>query len=150
MGLIKNKFISTDSTHRFVTDAEKLKWNRKVIQIKVFDDATNLATGDGKAIFMIPEELNGMNLVDVEAFVTTVSTSGTPTIMIRNVTDNVDMLSTPITIDVNEKTSLTATTPPVINTNYDDVITGDLIAIDVDVAGTGAKGLGVVLSFQNP
>ena len=123
---------------------------KRIIQVKVFDDATALATGNGKAIFMIPAELNGMNLVDVEAFVTTVSSSGTPNVMIRNVTDSQDMLSTAITIDASEYTSLTATTAPIINTSYDDVATGDLIAIDVDGAGTGAKGLGVILSFQTP
>ena len=123
---------------------------KRVIQVKVFGDATALATGNGKAIFMVPVELNGMNLVDVEAFVTTVSSSGAPDIMIRNVTDSQDMLSTSITIDANENSSLTAATAPVINTSYDDVATGDLIAIDVDGAGTGAKGLGVILSFQTP
>jgi hypothetical protein len=57
------------------------------------------------------------------------------------------MLSTAITIDANETTSYTAAAPPVIDTAHDDVATGDLIAIDVSVAGTGTKGLGVVLSF---
>lgn len=123
---------------------------KRIIQLKIVDDATALTTGDGKLIFMIPVELNGMNLVDCEAFVTTVSSSGLPTIQIRNVTDSVDMLSTRITIDASEFTSLTATTAPVIDATHDDVATGDLIAIDVDVAGTGAKGLGVQLSFQLP
>jgi len=41
-------------------------------------------------------------------------------------------------------------TPPVIDAANDDVATGDLIAVDVDVAGTGTKGLGVILSFQLP
>lgn len=123
---------------------------KRVLHVKVFDDATALATGNGKAIVMIPVELNGMNLVDCEAFVTTVSSSGAPTVQIRNITDSQDMLSTEITIDANEKSSLTAATAPVINTSYDDVTTGDLIAIDVDGAGTGAKGLGVLLSFQTP
>jgi hypothetical protein len=57
------------------------------------------------------------------------------------------MLTTPITIDPGEFTSFTAATPAVINTANDLVATGDLIAIDVDVAGTGAKGLGVILEF---
>ena len=137
---------------KFVTPDGLAGSNRgkRVIQVKVFDDATALATGNGKAIFMIPVELNGMNLVDVEAFVTTVSSSGAPNVMIRNVTDSQDMLSTAITIDASEYTSLTAATAPVINTSYDDVATGDLIAIDVDGAGTGAKGLGIILSFQTP
>lgn len=124
------------------------EFGKRIVQVKVFDDATALATGDGKAIFCVPPELNGMNLVDADAFVTTVSSSGAPNIMIRNVTDSQDMLSTAITIDASEYTSYTAATAPVINTSYDDVATGDRIAIDVDGAGTGAKGLGVTLSFQ--
>jgi hypothetical protein len=106
-----------------------------------------LTTGDGKLIFCVSDDLNGLNLIDADAFVTTVSSSGTPTIQIRNVTDAVDMLSTLITIDASEFTSYTAAAPPVINGATDDVATGDLIAVDVDVAGTGAKGLGVVLTF---
>ena len=125
-------------------------YGKRVIEVKVFDDATALATGDGKIIICIPSELNGYNLVDCDAFVTTVSSSGAPDIMVRNVTDSHDMLSTSITIDANEYTSYTAVTAPAINTTYDDVATGDLLAIDVDGAGTGAKGLGVVLNFQLP
>lgn len=120
------------------------------IQIKICDDATALTTGDGKLILMIPAELNGMNLVKAHAGVTTVSSSGAPLIQIRNVTDSADMLSTRITIDANETTSYTAATAPVIDTSHDDVATGDLIAIDVDGAGTGAKGLIIYLAFQTP
>ncbi len=119
----------------------------KTIQIKIFTDTDTVTTGDGKAIFCIPSDMDGMNLVDADAFVTTVSSSGTPTVQIRNVTDAVDMLSTRVTIDASENTSYTAATPAVVDTAHDDVATGDGIAIDVDVAGTGAKGLGVVLRF---
>lgn len=125
-------------------------FGKRVVQLKIVDDATALATGDGKLIFCIPSELNGMNLVDADAYISTVSSSGAPIVQIRNVTDSQDMLSTRITIDATEYTSYTAETAPVINASYDDVATGDLIAIDVDGAGTGAKGLGVMLSFQLP
>lgn len=126
-----------------------IKWAtpEKVLQIKVVDDATTVTTGDGKLIFVIDDSVGGRDLVDADAFVTTVSSSGTPTVQIRNVTQAADMLTTRITIDASEYTSYTAATAPVIDTTNDDVATGDLIAIDVDVAGTGAKGLGVVLTF---
>lgn len=122
---------------------------KRIVQVKVFDDATALSTGDMKASFAIPVELNGLNLVDADAFVTTVSSSGLPTVAIRRERSGsaVDMLSTSITIDASEKTSYTAATAPAINASNDDVATGDLIYIDVDGAGTGAKGLGVVLVF---
>ncbi len=118
--------------------------------IKIDGEATTLTTGDGKRIIALEDDLNGMVLVAAEAYVTTVSSSGTPTIQIRNVTDSVDMLTTKITIDASEFTSYTAATRSVVDTSNDDVSTGDRIAVDCDVAGTGAKGLGVHLTFGPP
>lgn len=143
------KYLVTDSAQ-----SAGLKYeNVKTLELKVFDDATALSTGDGKLIFCIPIPMGGMDLTAANAFVTTVSSSGLPTVQIRNITQAVDMLSTRITIDVSEFRSFspdTPTTPPVIDTGNDDVATGDLIAIDVDVSGTGAKGLGVILTFSQP
>lgn len=126
-------------------------YGKRVAQIQVSDPAGDaITTGDGKAYFCVPSELNGYNLVDADAFVTTVSSSGAPSVQIHNLTDTQDMLSTNITIDANEKTSYTAATASAINASYDDVATGDILRIDIDGAGTGAKGLGVILSFQKP
>ncbi len=44
--------------------------------------------------------------------------------------------------------SYTAATAPVINTSNNTVATGDEIAIDIDGAGTGAKGLDVIITLQ--
>jgi hypothetical protein len=41
-------------------------------------------------------------------------------------------------------------TQPVVDTNADDVATGDILRIDCDVAGTGTKGTDVILVFQTP
>jgi len=95
----------------------------------------------------VPEDLDATALTAVAAAVTTVSSSGLPTVQIRNVTQAHDMLTTRITIDASEFTSYTAATPPVINAANATVAKGDRIAIDVDVAGTGAKGLMVALEF---
>jgi len=122
-------------------------------ELKVFDDLTAPVVGNGAMIICIPPEANGMNLVDADAFLTTVATGASlTTIQIRNVTDAQDMLTTRITIDASEYTSYTALTQPVVNTTYDDIATGDLIAVDVDVIGntTAGKGLGVILVFQLP
>jgi len=119
--------------------------------IQVVDGATDTATGDGKAYFTIPEELNGMNLVGVHARVVTAGTTGTTDFQIANVTDSVDMLSTKLTIDSGETGSDTAATPAVIDTTKDDVATNDLLRIDCDaVATTAAKGLVVRLRFALP
>jgi hypothetical protein len=125
-------------------------YGKRIVQIKIFDDATAVTTGDGKFHFFISSELDGYNLVDADAGVSTVSSSGTPTVQIYNVTQTADMLSTRITIDANEKTSYSAATAPVIDAANDDVATGDELRIDVDVAGTGTKGLSVILTFQLP
>jgi len=117
---------------------------------KVFDDATAVTTGDGKVIWSVPPELNGMNLVSVFASVSTVSSSGLPTVSIENLTDTAVMLSTLLTIDATEYDSSSAAAAAVIDTAEDDVVTGDRLEINVDTAGTGTKGLFVVLGFALP
>lgn len=116
-------------------------------EIKVVADDTIVTTGDGKFIFAIPIDLDSTLLSALAAYVTTVSSSGTPTVQIRNVTTGHDMLTTPITIQAGDTTSYTSPAPPVVNSTYATVTYGDLIAVDVDAAGTGAKGLGVILTF---
>jgi hypothetical protein len=116
-----------------------------------------LTTGDSKVAILIPPELNGMDLVSVGAGVTTVSSSGIPTVQLRRnrrasatTRTDADMLSTKLTVDASEFSSVDAAAAAVINTSNDDVQTGDQIHIDVDVAGTGVKGLTVALSFRLP
>lgn len=135
----------------FMEDDVLPRWMKisrdRVVQIKVFDDSTAASTGDGKFIFFIPPEYDRLVLRKVYAYVTGASSSGALTIQIRNVTDSVDMLSTALTIDASELSSLTAATAAVINLANATVEDGDQIAIDVDGAGTSAEGLGVVLTF---
>lgn len=122
-----------------------------VIGVQVVDAGTATATGDGKAFFRVPAELNGMNLTGVAASVYTAGTTGTTDIQLRNKTDTADMLSTKITIDSGETDTSTAATPAVIDTDHDDVATGDIIAIDVDaVSTTAATGLYVEMRFELP
>ena len=111
------------------------------------DSPVTVVNGIASARLFIPPLVNGFVLSDADACVITASTSGTPTFQIRNVTDSVDILSTRITIDANEKTSYTAATQPVINTSNDDVATGDELRFDCDVAGTGTTGLTIILVF---
>lgn len=124
---------------------------RTALIMQVVDPATDMATGNGKFMFTIPKELDGMNLVDTHAGVYTAGTTGTADIQIRNITKAQDMLSTVITIDSTEEGSDTAATPAVIDTAKDDVSEHDRIAIDVDsVHTTEAKGLTIRLEFELP
>jgi hypothetical protein len=80
-------------------------------------------------------------LTGVRANINTVSSSGLVTVDIKQ--NGSSVLSTQITIDVGELTSQTAATPPVISTS---ALTDDAsITIDINGAGTGAKGLKVWL-----
>ena len=116
--------------------------------IKVFDDSSAAVVVDGAFEFAIPASIDGATLSSVAAYVTTVSSAGAVTVQIRNTTTVADVLSTPITIDVSEFTSYTAATPAVIDPAEAVVTQADIIAIDIDTAGTGAKGLGVILGYS--
>lgn len=118
----------------------------RMIQLKVFADSDTVTTGDDKLVFMIPPELDGTKLVRIVGFVSTNSSSGALTIQFANTTQALDVLSTALTIDASEPTSLTAATAVVIK-NSVTFRSGDIVAIDVDGAGTGSKGLGIHLSF---
>lgn len=127
----------------------------KVVEITLVDDTTDNVIGDktGDIYLVIPEELDGWNLVNAHASVFTAGTTGTQDIQIHNVDNGgVDMLSPKITIDSGETSSYTAATSPAINTSNDDVSKGDRIRVDVDAihTGTAAKGLSVILTFQIP
>jgi hypothetical protein len=103
------------------------------------DETTALTTGTNKRVFRMPF---AMTVTGVKSTLTTASTSGLPTVDINE--GGVSILSTKLTIDVNEKTSATAATSPVIS---DTALANDAeITIDVDTAGTGAAGLKVYMS----
>lgn len=144
--------IGTDATKPVSSDALAGSYaGTKVMQLVAFDWTTATATGDGAAYFRTPPSMNGMNLVAVAATVITAGTTGTLDVQVHNLTQAADMLSTVITVDSGETDSSSAATPAVIDTNNDDVSTGDVIRIDVDaVHTTPAQGLIITLEFRLP
>lgn len=110
---------------------------------------TFVAVADGKMAFTVPAFMNGMNLVDVVASVHTKGVTDTTDIQIRRRRAGVeaDMLSTKITIADEYFAS-----DEVIDTDNDDIATGDQIYRDVDAvhSGTAPKGLSLVLTFRKP
>lgn len=110
----------------------------EVIMVAVSDETTAITTGAAKLTFRMPY---AFTLTSVRASLTTASSSGTPTVDINE--GGTTILSTKLTIDANELTSTTAATAAVIS---DSSLANDaLMTIDIDVAGTGAKGLKVYL-----
>lgn len=127
------------------TDLDMIVWNWRVIE-----QATAVTTGDGKDRQTVPTQMNGYNLTRAHAHVDTASSSGLPTVQLHNETAAADILSTRITIDENEVDSTTALNAPVIDGGEDDMTTADILRVDVDVAGTGTKGLTLRLEFTRP
>jgi hypothetical protein len=108
------------------------------IIIGASDETTALTTGTAKTTFRIP--WTG-TITGVRASVTTAPTDAVLTVDI-NKTGTGTILSTKITIDPTEKTSVTAAIAPVISTagvTDDDEYTIDIDTIGSTVAGTGLK-----------
>lgn len=113
-------------------------------------NASVFTTGNSKGVIRVPVGLNGMSLINVGASCTTTG-SGTTTIQYRRVragVADVNMLSTPITIDNGEIDSITAATPAVINAANRGVLTGDQIHFDVTTVGAGALGIFATFTFK--
>jgi hypothetical protein len=104
------------------------------LQFATSDETTNITTGTAKFTFRAPCALT---VTAVRSSLSTASSSGLVTIDIND--SGTTIISTKLSIDANEKTSTTAATPAVIS---DSAIADDAeITVDIDAAGTGAKGL---------
>lgn len=111
------------------------------IEVIVVDPATDIETGDNKAVITIPFDAT---LVSVHAFVDTASTSGVVEVSMVNQNNN-DVAW--LQIDANETGSELANNQPVIFSGYKYFNRYDRIEINIDAKGTGAKGLVVQLYF---
>ena len=110
----------------------------EVLMVALGDETTAITTGTAKVTMRMPF---AFTLTAVRASLTTASSSGIPTVDINEAGTTV--LSTKLTIDASELTSTTAATAAVIS---DANLADDAeITFDIDVAGTGAKGLKVYM-----
>lgn len=119
---------------------------RRAIIIDVGDETTNLTTGTAKKTFRMPF---AMTVTEVRASVATAPTGAT--LLTVDINDGgTTILSTKLTFDASEKTTTTATTPPVIS---DSALADDAeITIDIDAIGstTPGRGLRVYLIGASP
>ena len=117
-----------------------------------------LSVANGVAYLRIGRETAGHNLIYIGIAVTTPSSSGLPSVQLSRGRQSsptsahtfVSMLSTVASIDVSEYDSVNAATPAVIDTNNDDLAEGDLLRIDVTIAGTGTQNLIVTIESKYP
>jgi len=123
-------------TNKTLTDASNVL--PAEIGVALSDETTAITTGTAKVTIRMPF---AMTLTGVRASLTTVSSSGLPTVDINE--GGTTILSTKLTLDASEKTSTTAATAAVIS---DTALADDAeITFDIDVAGTGAAGLKIWL-----
>lgn len=107
------------------------------IVIACSDEVTALTTGISKVTFRMPY---GFTLQAVRASVSTAPTGAVLQVDVN--AGGSSILSTKLTIDVSEKTSVTAAAPPVISTAFlanDAEITIDIDQVGSTVAGAGLK-----------
>lgn len=106
------------------------------IPIACGDETTALTTGTAKVTFRMPY---AFTLTEVRASLTTAPTGSALTVDINE--GGSTILSTKITIDATEKSSVTAATPPVIS---DASLADDAeITIDIDTVGSTLAGVGL-------
>jgi len=110
--------------------------------ISVSADNTDLATGASQASFRVPFPMSLPRIP--RASLTTAGTSGT-TVDIH-VAGTTIMNTNKLSFDANESTTTTATTAAVLTTTT--IADDALITVDVDAAGTGARGLKVTLYYR--
>lgn len=133
-----NTYVCTDNTEGAAV-WELVSSKLSDLVLAVTGDDVALTTGNGKLTFRMPY---AMTLTSVRANVKTASSG----VIIVDINQNgSSILSTKLSIDANEKTSITAETPAVISTI--DLIDDAEITIDIDQIGisTAGSGLKVVL-----
>jgi len=110
--------------------------------VALSDETSNITAGTAKVTFRAPF---AMTLTQIpRSSLATVSTSGLVTVDINENGTSILGLNK-LSIDANEKTSTTAATPTTLT---DASIANDAeITMDIDAAGTGARGLKVTLYY---
>ena len=132
--------------------------NEKLLNIiwdlNVILNWANYLTTNDKAYVRIPSEYDWMDLSAVVWVVGTwsswKSTSWNVTFWITNLTTSQSMTSTNLSIDFNDYTSSTSSSPVVINTSYDNVNTNDIIEISCITSWASVTFATVTLSFIRP
>lgn len=139
--------IASGSSNLTLSNADGVSGNptltvEETVWIALSDETTAITTGTNKATMVFPYDIT---VTGVGASLNTVSSSGTPTVDI-NESGTTIMAVNKIVIDANEKTTLTAATAPVVSDTA--IAAGNEVGFDIDVAGTGAKGLKVWIKYK--
>jgi len=112
----------------------------RTLQVAVSDETTDLETGSVKVTFRMPY---AFTLTDIRASVTTAPTDADLVIDVNEA--GVSILSTKLTIDGGDKTSVGSAVPVVIS---DTALADDAeITVDIDQIGSTIAGAGLKLTL---
>jgi hypothetical protein len=135
---------SASTTYITQSSASALYDNiEQFMTVAISDESTSITSGTNKLTMRSPY---AMTLTKIpKASLNTVSSSGNPTVDI-NLSGTSILGANKLSIDANEKTSSTAATATTLATT--SIPDDSEITFDIDTAGTGAKGLKVVLYYK--
>lgn len=116
------------------------------IVVAASDMTTDLTTGTNKVVFRMPY---AFALTSVKASVATAAT-GTDLLTVDVNKNGTSVLSTKLTIDASEKTSVTAATPYVFTGSATkiDFASDDEVSIDIDLVGNTTTGKGLMVTLM--
>ena len=123
----------------------------KTVSIGVVAPTIPVQTGNGQAYFVVPPEVNGKSINFAHAYVITTGLGNTTDIMLTRTRggSTVNILNNSLRIDSGENGTDSAANAYSINTSNDDLLTYDLIAINITgTHTTPAKGLIVTLQAE--
>lgn len=118
---------------------------RRAVCFVIKQSDQNCAIAEGKDGFVVPLEMDGLNLIHAVAAVVTKGVTNTMdiTVLRNRAGAGAEMLGTAITMGDEYSCH-----DGVVNTSNDDIATGDLIFVNIDaVHDTPAVGLSVTLEF---
>jgi hypothetical protein len=110
--------------------------------VALSDETTSITAGTAKVTFRAPF---AMTLTKIPRASLSNAGTGTTTVVDINKT-GATMLSTKLTIDATQKTSTTSTTTAVLSST--SIADDEEITIDIDAAGTAARGLKVTIFYK--
>lgn len=143
-----NILSAADTNVQLALDTLDDHTHSEVVSFNVTDSDTAVATGDGVVAWNVPALYNGWEITAAIASVYEKGVTGTTDVQIRRSregTDN-DVLSTKITIGDEYFAA-----DGVIDTDYDDLATGDMLFIDVDaIHTTPPNGLFISITITKP
>ena len=135
------KMLAVDSSGNIIEE-DVATVSPRSLTVACSDETTALTTGTEKATFRMPE---AATITGVRASLTTAPVGSVLTVDVNK--GGTSVLSTKLTIDAGEKTSTTAATAAVIDTNQDDVADDTEMTIDIDTVGSTTAGAGLKVTI---